>query len=137
MSVGLLSAAILGLGKAADDTSRRIGALTESIPDLVKTGEAIKQNLLNPLDDLQKVLDTFQGPALGFKQMFEKLSKAVQDGTMDINDARKAFAELLGMLERVALADKRFGDPGKINEIIQALERFLAEMSRQSRGSRP
>jgi ABC-type transporter Mla subunit MlaD len=137
MSMAALSSAIIGLGKVADDTSRRIGSLTESIPDLVKTGDAIKENLIDPLADLQKVLDTFQGPALGFKQMFEQIAKSVHEGTMDINEAREAIAKLLGMLERFALADRRAGDPGKINEIIQALERFLAEMSKNGRGGRP
>lgn len=137
MSVADVTAQIVGLGKSAEEASRRIGSLTEAVPDLLKVGDAIKSNLIDPLSDLQKVLDTFQGPALGFKQMFEQIAKSVHDGTMDINEAREAIGRLLGMLERFALADRRAGDPGKINEIIQALERFLSEMSKGGRGARP
>lgn len=132
-----LISSLVGLGEAAKDAHAQLGSLTEALPDLLKVSEAIKENLLDPLADLQKVLDTFQGPALGFKQMFETISKAVHDGTMDINEAREAIWKLMGMLERFALADRRAGDPGKIQEIINALERFLSEMSKGSRGARP
>lgn len=133
-----LISSLVGLGEAAKDAHAQLGSLTEALPDLLKVSEAIKENVLDPLGELQKVLDTFQGPALGFKEAFEKIAKAVHDGTFDINEAREAIAALLGMLERFALADRRAGDPGKINEIIQALERFLSDMSRNgSRGGRP
>lgn len=132
-----LIASLSVLGDAADDARGKIGSLTEALPELVTVGNAMKENLLDPLADLQKILDTFQGPALGFKQMFEQISKAVHDGTMDINEAREAIGRLMAMLERFAMADRRAGDPGKINEIIQALERFLSEMSRKGRGARP
>jgi len=127
--VSLLSA-MAALGATVDKTTKSMGALSEATEGLAPK---LKENLVDPLADLQKVLDTFQGPALGFKQMFEQISKAVHDGTMDVNDAREAFAKLLGMLERFAMADRRAGDPGKINEIIQSLERFLSEMSRLKR----
>ena len=130
-----LSSAISGLTGQMKDLHASLGSVTES---LATAGTLIKQNLVDPLSDLQKVLDTFQGPALGFKEAFEKIAKAVHEGTFDINEAREAIGALMGMLERFALADRRAGDPGKINEIIQALERFLSEMSRNgSRGGRP
>lgn len=130
-----LISSISGVTAVLNDLHKSLGSVTES---LATTGTLIKGNILDPLDDLQKVLDTFQGPALGFKQAFEKIAKAVHDGTLDINEARESIAALLGMLERFALADQRAGDPGKINEIIQALERFLSDMSRNgSRGGRP
>lgn len=132
-----LIASLVGLGEAATSAREQIGSLSEALPELVTVGNAMKENLIDPLSDLQKVLDTFQGPALGFKQAFEDISKAVHDGTMDINEAREAIWKLMGMLERFALADRRAGDPGKIQEIINALERFLAEMSRKGRGARP
>lgn len=129
-----LSAAIFGLTGQMKDLHASLGSVTES---LATAGTLIKENLVDPLADLQKVLNTFQGPALGFKQAFEQIAKAVQDGTIDINEAREAIGRLMAMLERFAMADRRAGDPGKINEIIQALERFLYELSKGGRGARP
>lgn len=129
-----LLSAMAALGAIADKTAKSMGAMSEAAENLAPV---LKENLIDPLADLQKVLDTFQGPALGFKQMFEQIARSVHEGTIDINEAREAIGRLLGMLERFALADRRAGDPGKINEIIQALERFLSEMSKGGRGARP
>jgi len=134
VAVSDLIAAMGDLAAVVDRTTKSIGAMSEAAEAVAPL---LKDNLIDPLADLQKVLDTFQGPALGFKQMFEQIAKSVHEGTMDINEAREAIAKLLGMLERFALADRRAGDPGKINEIIQALERFLSEMSKGGRGGRP
>lgn len=123
-----LAATIHALGAAMDKTTKSMGSMADATEALAPL---IKQNLLDPLGDLQKLLDTFQGPALGFKQSFEKISKAVADGTMDINDAREAIGKLMSMMERFAMVDRRAGDPAKIQEIIQALERFLYEMSKK------
>ena len=87
-----LISSLVGLGEAAKDAHAQLGSLTEALPDLLKVSEAIKENVLDPLGELQKVLDTFQGPALGFKEAFEKIAKAVHDGTFDINEAREAIS---------------------------------------------
>lgn len=119
-------------GEQAKETASHVTALLQASEQV---GETLKKNILDPMDDLQKVLDSFQGPALGFKQSFEVISKSLHDGTIDVNQAREAMMKLMAMLERFALADKRAGDPGKINQIIQSLERFLNEMSKK--GKRP